>query len=97
MADYLFPQNAIKAEKLFYYKKKIKIKLTGSNIHVQAYSSTPTELLDAICERVKSGDITNLRLNHSYLNGPVSWDHPKCHGMFILISVSPFVCYMKNL
>ncbi|WKX97471.1 hypothetical protein Q1695_013268 [Nippostrongylus brasiliensis] len=53
---------------------------SGSHIYVHAHSSTPTELLDALCRRVDSHGLTDLRPIHILLGGKVPWADKKYHG-----------------
>ncbi|KHJ96573.1 hypothetical protein OESDEN_03463 [Oesophagostomum dentatum] len=54
----------------------------GSNtdIFVHSHASTPTELLDALCRRVDSQELTDLRMIHILLGGKIPWTDKKYIG-----------------
>ncbi|KAJ1358804.1 hypothetical protein KIN20_017326 [Parelaphostrongylus tenuis] len=54
--------------------------LSGSNIFVHGIASTPTELLEALCRRVDTHELKNIRLMHLLLIGNVPTANNKYFG-----------------
>ncbi|VDN04843.1 unnamed protein product [Thelazia callipaeda] len=57
----------------------IKI-VSGYNLFVHSFASTPTELLHAMCNHVRINSIKNLNLHHIGLCGEVPWISEYFHG-----------------
>ncbi|VDO40886.1 unnamed protein product [Haemonchus placei] len=53
---------------------------SGDHIFVHGPASTPTELLEALCRRVDSHGIKDLRPIHIILGGKVPWTDEKYFG-----------------
>ncbi|PIO69644.1 hypothetical protein TELCIR_08526 [Teladorsagia circumcincta] len=53
---------------------------SGDHIFVHGPASTPTELLEALCRRVDSHGLTDLRPIHIILGGKVPWTDKKYFG-----------------
>ncbi|VDM41076.1 unnamed protein product [Toxocara canis] len=49
---------------------------SGDNIFVHGIAATPTPLLQALCDYVKSNDLKDIKLHHLHLEGPTPWITP---------------------
>ncbi|CAJ0606094.1 unnamed protein product [Cylicocyclus nassatus] len=70
---------------------------SDTDIYVHAHASTPTELLDALCKRVDTQGLSDIRMIHILLGGRVPWTDKKYIGkirsncLFLEGSLRPLV------
>ncbi|EYB83947.1 hypothetical protein Y032_0326g2565 [Ancylostoma ceylanicum] len=58
----------------------VSVIASNTDIFVHSHAATPTELLNALCKRVDSAGLTDLRMIHILLSGKVPWTDKKYIG-----------------
>ncbi|CAI4232074.1 unnamed protein product [Auanema sp. JU1783] len=53
---------------------------SNSDIYIHSHASTPTELLEALCQHVESKNLTDIRPSHIILQGNIPWLQEKFYG-----------------
>lgn len=55
---------------------------TGDHIHLSSIASVPHILVEALCRRAKSGNISDLHFHHFHTEGPAPYSDPEYAGVF---------------
>lgn len=53
-----------------------------SHVHLSSVASVPHCLIQALCRRADSGDVTDLHFHHFHTEGPAPYSEPKYEGIF---------------
>jgi len=67
-------------------QEAVKIIKTNDRIHIHSVACAPQRLIEAMCERGKSGEFRNVKIQHLHTEGPAPYASKAFEGIFQLQS-----------
>lgn len=64
----------------------VKVIKSGDHVHLSSVASAPQCLIQAMCERGRNKEFTNVHVHHLHTEGPVPYADPEFEGIFQLDS-----------
>ena len=68
------------------FQEAVKAIKSGDRVHLHSVACTPHKLVDAMCERGRAKEISNVTLQHLHTEGPAPYVDPEFEGIFQLES-----------
>ena len=60
----------------------VKVIKSGDHVHISSVSNVPQCLINALCDRGRSGELKNVYIHHLHTEGEAQYVNPEFEGIF---------------